>query len=391
MIQFSLLFALGFLTAIIIGLLVAPAIHRRIVRFAEDRLKATMPLSPQEVRAQKDAARAAFAAENARTAQALKRERDKGVALMLANEKSLQEARRLSGENADLHAQLADMNVEAADMRSAIRQFELRLERMKATLDSVERDNAGKADEIQKRDVQLAQNAAETDNLRINLAARETELEHLKSRIATLRDEREALRGDLKTETAHAKEMELRLSRDETRLHRLEDKLAREMAASADRESALERRAGEIERLKAKVKDANQEMRDAAKTMRAAGLTFPLRKDRRASSEQSGNGAMVKPGQSAQPAGDMPDANTSADDLRNRATALSERLTNSKTAAHDEALRDEVAAIAAGMVALTATNEGTTSPILDLLSGNEDGPAGRKSLAKRVKDMLPRQ
>ena len=113
MIQFALLFALGFLTAIIIVLLVAPAIHRRIVRFAEDRLKATMPLSPQEVRAQKDAARAAYAAENARTQQALKRERDKGVSLMLANEKSLQEARRLSGENADLHAQLADMNVEA--------------------------------------------------------------------------------------------------------------------------------------------------------------------------------------------------------------------------------------------------------------------------------------
>lgn len=386
-IQFSLLFALGFLTAIIIGLLVAPAIHRRIVRFAEDRLKATMPLSPQEVRAQKDAARAAFAAENARTLQALKRERDKGVSLMLTNEKSLQEARRLSGENADLHAQLADMNVEAADMRSAIRQFEQRLERMKATLDSVERDNAGKADEIRKRDAQLAQDAAQTDNLRIDLAARETEVEHLKSRIATLRDEREALRSDLKTETAHAKEMELRLSRDGTRLHRLEDKLAREMATSADRESALERRAGEIERLKAKVKDTNQEMRDAAKALRAAGVAFPLRRDRKPASEPAANGA-AEPAQSV---GGEPGSIVAADDLRNRATALSERLTNSKSAAHDEALRDEVAAIAAGMVALTATNEGAASPILGLLSGEEEGTGNRKSLAKRVKDILPRE
>ena len=38
-----------------------------------------MPLSPQEVRAQKDAARASYAAENARTSQVLKRERDKNV------------------------------------------------------------------------------------------------------------------------------------------------------------------------------------------------------------------------------------------------------------------------------------------------------------------------
>lgn len=391
MIQFSLLFALGFLTAIIIGLLVAPAVHRRIVRFAEDRLKATMPLSPQEVRAQKDAARAAFAAENARTLQALKRERDKGVSLMLANEKSLQEARRLGGENADLHAQLADMNVEAADMRSAIRQFDQRLERMKATLEGVERDNAGKSDEIKKLNVQLAQHLADIDNLRIDLAARETEVEHLKSRIATLRDEREALRGDLKVETAHAKEMELRLARDETRLHRLEDKLAREMATSADRESALERRAGEIERLKTKVKDANQEMRDAAKALRSAGIAFPLRKDRRPATEQSVNGSAPPPGQ-AQPVNNA-DVTAMTDELRNRATALSERLTNSKTAAHDEALRDEVAAIAAGMVALTATNEGAASPILHLLAGDEreEGTAERKSLAKRVKDILPRE
>ncbi|WDZ75938.1 hypothetical protein PWG15_15145 [Ensifer adhaerens] len=387
MIQFALLFALGFLTAIIIGLLVAPAIHRRIVRFAEDRLKATMPLSPQEVRAQKDAARAAYAAENARTQQALKRERDKGVSLMLTNEKSLHEARRLSGENADLHAQLADMNVEAADMRSAIRQFEQRLERMKATLDSVERDNVSKSDEIQKLGVHLSQHAADIDNLKITLAARETEIEHLKSRIATLRDEREALRGDLKAETTHAKEMELRLSRDETRLHRLEDKLAREMATSADRESALERRAGEIERLKTKVKDTNQEMRDAAKALRAAGIAFPLRKERRPATEQAANGS-VSP--SDQPASEIA-GSAAADDLRNRATALSERLTNSKSAAHDDALRDEVAAIAAGMVALTATNEGPSSPILNLLAGEEQGTTKRESLAKRAKDILPRE
>jgi DNA repair exonuclease SbcCD ATPase subunit len=388
-IQFALLFALGFLTAIIIGLLVAPAIHRRIVRFAEDRLKATMPLSPQEVRAQKDAARAAYAAENARTQQALKRERDKGVSLMLANEKSLHEARRLGSENADLHAQLADMNVEAADMRSAIRQFEQRLERMKATLDSVERDNAGKSDEIQKLGVHLAQHAAEIDNLKITLVARETEVEHLKSRIATLRDEREALRGDLKAETTHAKEMEIRLSRDETRLHRLEDKLAREMATSADRESALERRAGEIERLKTKVKDTNQEMRDAAKALRAAGIAFPLRKERRPATEPAANGSVSPPDQ---PASEIA-GSAAADDLRNRATALSERLTNSKSAAHDDALRDEVAAIAAGMVALTATNEGPSSPILNLLAGEEQeqGAAKRESLAKRAKDILPRE
>lgn len=392
MIEFSLLFALGFLTAIIIGLLVAPAIHRGIVRFAEDRLKATMPLSPQEVRAQKDAARATYAAENARTLQSLKRERDKGVSLMLTNEKTLQEARRLSGENADLHAQLADMNVEAADMRSAIRQFEQRLERMKASLDNVERDNADKAKTIQTLTNQLTQHAADIDNLRLDLAARDTETENLKSRIATLRDEREALRSDLKTESAHAKELELRLARDDSRLQRLEDKLARELAAGADRESALERRADEIERLKTKVKDVNQDMRDAAKALRVAGVAFPARKDRRASAEAQSDSGASRLGKLAALTDLPPETTALSDELRNRATALSERLTNSRTAAHDDALREEVAEIAAGMVALTATREGDASPIPGLLAGEDESEtSGRKSLAKRAKEILPKE
>jgi chromosome segregation ATPase len=392
-IEFSLLFALGFLTAIIIGLLVAPAIHRRIVRFAEDRLKATMPLSPQEVRAQKDAARATYAAENARTLQALKRERDKGVSLMLGNEKTLQEARRLAGENADLHAQLADMNVEAADMRSAIRQFEQRLERMKASLETVERDNAAKAQTIQALTNQLAQHAGDIDNLRLDLAARETEVENHKSRIATLRDEREALRLDLKTESAHAKELELRLARDDSRLQRLEDKLARELAAGADRESALERRADEIERLKTKVKDVNQDMRDAAKALRAAGVAFPARRDRRASgNEPSQSVAAPSTPLSGQPVVPPLDITDLSDDLKNRATALSERLINSRTSNHDDALREEVAEIAAGMVALTATREGAASPITGLLAGEaQSGAAGRTSLAKRAKQILSKE
>jgi hypothetical protein len=49
-IQFALLFGLGFLTAIFLVFLVAPAIHRRIVWFTEKRLRATMPLSAREVR-----------------------------------------------------------------------------------------------------------------------------------------------------------------------------------------------------------------------------------------------------------------------------------------------------------------------------------------------------
>lgn len=381
MIEYALLFALGFLTTVVIGLLVAPAIQRRIVRFAEDRLKATMPLSPQEVRAQRDAARAAYAVENAKALQALRRERDKGVALMLANEKALQEARKLASENAELQAQIADMNLEAADMRSAIRQFQERIETMEATVVASERDNGAKTETVLALSGQVDRHATDLNGLRIDLAARETEIEHLKSRLAALRDEREALRADLKAENARAREMELRLGRDERRIRQLESRLAGETAANADRESALDQRAAEVARLQSQIQDAKHELREATKALRAAGLHAPKRAHHTKASVAR---------HETEPTAEAHDTTGLSDDLRNRATALSERLTNTKSSAHDEALREEVAQIAAGMVALTAMREGKASPIHGLLAGEDAAKEGdRKSLAQRAKEMLP--
>lgn len=397
MIEFILLFALGFLTAVILGLLAAPTVHKRIVRFAEDRLKATMPLSPQEVRAQKDAARAGYAAENARTSQLLKREREKNVNLLVQNGAIQKEAQRVAGENADLHAQLADMNVEAADLRSAARQQELNIERLKATLADVERDNVKKGIDIKTLTRQLDHVSAEVDSLKIDLAAYDAEVENLKSRMAGLRDERETLREEIKAESAKSRELEARLARDETRLRQLDAKLAREIASNADKDNFLERRAAEIERLKAKVRESGTDLRDAAKALRAAGLTVPIRKDKKPSPTSNADDQQATAAVTDNMQTDPITTRTTAIDLtvateyaRNRATALADRLTHSTSDAHDDAIREEIADIAATMVALTAAKEGSNSPIPALLqmAKEADGSAGM-SLAKRSRDMLP--
>ncbi len=145
MIEFVLLYSLGFLSAGLLALLVAPVIQRRVVRFAEDRLKATMPISPAEVRAQKDAVRAAAAAEQAKTLIDLRKERDRGVALMVKSETLAGELKRTTDENRDLQAQIARMSDEAADMRVALKDQEKRVERLKEALDKAEEDGAAKA------------------------------------------------------------------------------------------------------------------------------------------------------------------------------------------------------------------------------------------------------
>ncbi len=384
MIQFLLLFSLGFLTAVMLGVLMAPLVHRRIIRFAEDRLKATMPLSPQEVRAQKDAARAGYAAENARTEQVLKREREKTVATMLEKESVLKDVQRLAGETADLHAQIETMNVEAGDFRSHIRRLEQNIDRLTNSLAATEKGEDAKKVEIYTLSRQLNTTSVEVDNLKIDLAARSAEAENLKSRIAALRDERDIAREEAREEGHKAREFELRLARDETRMKQLEQRLNREIANNADKDAFLERRAGEIDRLKQKLKDANNELRDALKAARATVSHGTARKDRKAAAASAAPLAAIEPAPSVLP------SELSFEHARNRVSALSERLVNAKGDTHDAALREEIADIAASVVALTATREGAGSPIHALIEAPEPAGQGeRLSLAARAARMMP--
>ena len=169
MIQFALLFGLGFLSASLLVMLIAPAIHGRIVRYTEKRIQATLPISPQEVRAQRDMARAVYAAENARTKQELVQERDQTVGLKLRYDKLAEEARRLQSDNHDLQMQINDMDVEAADLRSRLRQEDSYIQQLKAAVEAAEEADAAKGVQIEDLQRRVAKLTADGDNFRIEL------------------------------------------------------------------------------------------------------------------------------------------------------------------------------------------------------------------------------
>lgn len=398
-IEFALLFGLGFLTAAFLVFLIAPAVHRRVVWFTEKRLKATMPLSPQEVRAQKDMARALFAAENARTDQALTQEREKSVSLQIRNGKLQQEAGRFATENTELQTRIDDLEMEAGDLRSRLRSEESYISQLKSGMRTVEQSGVERDADIESLRKRMSKMAADADNLRIDLATRETEIESLRLRFNTLRDERDTLRQNLTATGTRAKDAELRLAQESDKAARLEERLAREIATNADRETAIERHVQDAARLKENLKSANAEAHDAGQALRAAGLVPP------GSSGKTRNGAKLSLGpRIVEIAGN--DASTveperkvetdiaqMTEEVRNRAAALSDRLPKARTPAHDQAMREEIATIAAKMVALTALREGEQSPIFSLLPTDagmaEQG--ARVSLADRAAALLPKR
>jgi uncharacterized phage infection (PIP) family protein YhgE len=398
-IQFALLFALGFLTAALLGALVAPVVHRRIVRFAEDRLKATTPLTQQEVRAQKDAARAIYAAENVRTSQTLKRERDRTIALMLAREKAEQDARAVRKENDDLRTQIDQMNVEAGDLRSGIRLMEQHIERLKASLDTLETDYASKVEQTSLLSRQLDRVSAELDEVRVLSAAGALQVDELHARAGGLRDERETLREEHRRLSERAKALELKLEQQEARAVQLESRLTTANALLADRDNTLARRGADIDRLAARNKDMSADLVAAHRALRDAGIALPL-----ANASDGETIALPKPEPAPEPAPEPdlePDLEPQAsariphvpepEEIRADAGRFLDRLVAADPQ-EDGNLREELLRIAAGMTAMTAIREGETSPIPALLArdtGREPArDPSRPTLAERTRSLL---
>lgn len=406
MIQYALLFGLGFLSAALLAILISPAIHRRIVRYTENRIRATLPISPEEVRAQRDMARAVYAAENARTSQELIQAREKNTRLMLDIEALNATIRTLEDDRQDLKMQADTLDVEAAATRSRLRQEDSYIQELKVALEQSHDDLRMRDVEIGERQQHVARLIADTDNFRIDLSSHAAEMEGLKARIGNLRDERETLRTEIRDMTTRAKEAEGKVKLEEQRRIALQERLDREIAEGADRAEALDRRQQEIERLREKLKTANAEARDASRALRKTGAPA-------GSKAKSNSGKINTPGPEdiaaahlleegvlavARPTGMDPEPTMMtammtpamidlADDARNRATAVSERLLKSRDGANDAALRQELATIAASLVALTAAREGKASPINTILSG-KSGNSDRESLAAKAKKAM---
>jgi len=440
-IEFVLLFALGFLAAALVALIVAPIIQRRVVTLTERRIRASVPLSVAEIRAEKDMARAAFAAENARLSVDLKHNRD-----LLTD--SVARGTRLSNELVAIRAAklAAEQTIEERDasireLGAELSERDVRITTLTGHFNDATRLAEARKLEMAKRDDQINRLGAEIEELRIDLVTLDTEAENFKSQIRELRDERSVLRETLKaTETAN-RDLELRLKSTDQRLTQAEEKLATSIATLSDRENALDRRVAEIERFRQKNKELAEEVRAAKAALKSAAAgarktaasdiasqppqrpkpdlravasaRVPLPDSSQIADEEDAEAEPQPPIEAETAAAEpatavaelvtpddaeqehLDEARISEDEkidrLRARQSALVERLLKADKNKNDAALRREIATVAAMMVELTAHRDGKTSKIHGILKGIENPTlpgSGDPSLAARAREML---
>lgn len=253
-IQSILFFSLGFLCAGFLALMIAPAIWRRAVVLTRRRIEASVPLSVNEIQADKDRMRAEFAMSTRRLEMSIKSFKEKAAAQIIEINKNRDELRRLAEERSEKNEALTGLEANAGELRGELRRREEQLQQVSNKLLDAEAKLEERALELDKMGRMYDEASFASSSRQIELVARETEVEKLSTDVSELRDLRKDAERKVREMGAETKAAEDALKAEKRRAADLEARLERTMSTLSDREEKLDRREKELERLRETLK-----------------------------------------------------------------------------------------------------------------------------------------
>ncbi|ESY88676.1 hypothetical protein X739_02635 [Mesorhizobium sp. LNHC220B00] len=376
MVQSVLFFALGFLCAGFLALMVAPAVWRRAVALTRRRIEASIPLTQAEIQADKDRIRAEYAMTTRRLEINVKTLREKAAEQLVEINRGREALKALAVERTDKNHALAELGAK----NEALRQREEELHELSERLKETERKLERRALDFEKLEHMYDDASFASSSRQIELVARESELQKLASDISLLRGQRKEADRRSQEIAAESKAARDALKAEKKRVAELDKKVERLLAALADREDKLDRREKELARLREKSKTE-----DGAPALRLVGKPDEPGRHEEAGRRDDVDRAIAKLD------GDRErlEARLTALARENKrlkadlGAAASSGLTNGNGAA----LREQMNELAAEVVHLTAKLEGPDSPIAKVLAAPQDNRSTGhdRSLADRVR------
>ncbi|AZO13396.1 hypothetical protein EJ069_01015 [Mesorhizobium sp. M2A.F.Ca.ET.043.05.1.1] len=371
MVQSVLFFALGFLSAVFLVSLIAPAVWRRAVVLTRRRLEASLPLTQAEIQADKDRVRAEYAMTTRRLEITVKNLQEKVAEQLVEIARGHEALKGLAVEKKDKNQALSDLQAKNAELK----QREEDLHRLSEKLAQAERALEKRALELQKLEQMYDDASFSSSNRQIELVARESELEKLASDIALLKSQRKEADRHSQEIASESKAAREALKAEKKKTAELEKKVERLLATLADREEKLDRREKDLAR-----------MRERSKEIAVANGVARLTAGPDAKSDDVDN-AIAK-------------LEADRERLEARLTALAREnkrlksdLADSGTAVPESAgdarsgagLREQMNELAAEVVNLTMKLEGPDSPIAKALASDGQQNGRGISLADRVR------
>ena len=404
MVQSILFFSLGFLTAGFLALMVAPAIWRRAVALTRKRIEASVPLTMNEIQADKDRMRAEFAMSTRRLEMSVAAFREKVSAQLIEINRNRDELRRLADERAEKDRGASELEARSAELRAELRRREDELQKLMARLTDADRALEEKAMEVERLGRMYDEAALTSSSRQIELVARETEFERLSHDVGDMRNRRKEAEKRMRGAETDMKAAQDALKDERKRSADLDRKVERLLATVADRETKLEQREAELARLRESHRSGSRQGADLD-----ARLTEAQADRVKLEAELADMQLQMSTLLSGATGGDVEKAmarlNAEKDRQEERLTVLLRENKKLKTdlqalerastegwsdERRDNAvLREQINDLAAQVVHLTAMLDGPESPINTILADDAARPAaagqGIVSLADRVR------
>ncbi|MBP0439411.1 hypothetical protein [Tianweitania sediminis] len=271
-IQSILFFTLGLLIAGLIAVLIAPAFWNRAVRLTRRRLEATLPMSLNEIQAEKDRVRAEYAMAVRRV------EIEAGSERAKANERAVEISR--------LNEQIRLQQIAAEEAAQTIAMRDTSIEGLESRLREAESAIAAKEAELKAQQDLLEQGQQAYEDLtrlqeetslisanrQIDLLARDSDIDRLNNTVAQLRAQRADAEQKLREQMTAALKASEDLKSERRRTEDLERKNERLMSELSDRDERLERREKALQALQGKHEAADES--DAASVSTLEGIAL---------------------------------------------------------------------------------------------------------------------
>ncbi|WP_404934617.1 hypothetical protein [Nitratireductor sp. L15S-10] len=410
MITTILLILLGFFIAGFLALALAPLVWRRAVRLTTKRIEASLPLSANELEAEKDRLRASHAMAARRLEMNIESLNRKTSSQLVEISRLSDEARQLAEARDAQDRVIAELRDETEKQRTALAENAEVISMLEAKLEEALSELEVRGTALTELNDRYEEERLLASSRQIEMVARETELRKVEDDLAELRrDRKDAIRAAREAETGR-KEAEAGLKVAEKRNADLQKKLEAQMRALYEHEEKLERREAEIARLR---KEMNAVSEASLSEQAARRLNEVEAECDRLSRELADKSLQVRTLLSeggAKTTGPQKISESDQEKLKTRISRLlqenkklraelSEKKKNGKAsvsktaydAPADEALREQIHSLAAEVIGLTASLEGESSPIAEALQSPETGGDGRPmSLAERVRILRER-
>jgi chromosome segregation ATPase len=396
-----LYFLLGFLATALLALMVSPMIWQRAVSLTRRRIERSVPLTLNEIQADKDQMRAEFAMSTRRLEISVDDLRDKAATQIIEINRKRDNIAQLAEEHGEKLQVIEELQTKSSELRVQLQQREEQLEKVNHRLNETHKNVDEQALKFEKIRQRLQNAQTESDGHKIELVAKQTELENMSDKLEVFDSARDqsSSADDPNEEKIAMSKMNALLNTEVTENKEMKQKLEYATHQLTQSNERLERNERELLRLRKSMDDDGSESSDlTSQLVEQQSLNVELSaKLARANLQME---ALLHDASNDNVEKAMSSLETEKTSLASKLEGVSKErdslvekltdVTNTNDAEwenerrENSILRERINDLAAQVTAMTASLEGDESPINEILSRQENTqlPQGSKSPGK---------